>query len=310
MAEIPILCHGCGATGSVQRVTAALQCKCGSNDLDIWDGQKTAASPGTGWTQPHPNTLEGWDQYEGPAVGRNPLTVEDAVHDDVTPESYKQGNPDYIPGGGFEQNKWPSDVGQAPEIESYDKKKGPESGGARWQGKGASLTPLHITLPDGTKWEGTGRVVQSGRKSSDPMGSAEQYVHDGYKDPTSPGYRPPAQPSGHPDNTSLKIEATCPNCRNPHTTITRDHKDDGWWACPKCGPLANVDKNPSINPLSPPIGFTPDRSMKQKAAKFRKVEKTGQLFKMVATIKDVNTGISTEEALTLSRRALLKWGSN
>lgn len=32
----PILCLGCGATGTVARVTAHLQCRCGSTDLDLY----------------------------------------------------------------------------------------------------------------------------------------------------------------------------------------------------------------------------------------------------------------------------------
>lgn len=40
---IPIVCHGCGATGEVMRVTANLQCRCGSTDLDLNDEPKTAS---------------------------------------------------------------------------------------------------------------------------------------------------------------------------------------------------------------------------------------------------------------------------
>ncbi len=44
--EFPIQCLSCGATGSVGRVTANLQCRCGSTDLDLWDGvSKTAVRP-------------------------------------------------------------------------------------------------------------------------------------------------------------------------------------------------------------------------------------------------------------------------
>lgn len=46
MTEFPIKCLSCGATGSVSRVTASLQCRCGSTDLDLWEGtSKTAAYP-------------------------------------------------------------------------------------------------------------------------------------------------------------------------------------------------------------------------------------------------------------------------
>jgi rubredoxin len=294
--KIPIICHGCGVTGSVERVTAALQCGCGSNDLDIWDGQKVAASPGTGWNEPRPNVLEGWNEYEGPEVGPNPNGVDNGDH--VTPDSYKRGNPGYIPAGGYEQNQWPSDVGQAPEVETYDERKKAPAGSAHW----GSRTPLHITLPDGTKWEGVGSVVQAGRRSSDPLGSAEQYVSDAYKDPSEPGYRPPSLPSNHPSAHALPINAACPSCGLGKTTI----EQGGNWNCKNCGPLANIDKNPEIDPYNPGENFRPMNN-RQKAASVRK---SSQLIKMVALIKKTNSGLSTDEALTLSRKALLKVGNN
>lgn len=313
MADTPIICHGCGATGSVGRVTASLICAtCNTGDnLDIWEGTpKTAAphGPGTGWNETRPNTLENWDEYQGPAVDPNPLVGErlDGTADAYSGDNYKRGNPDYSPGGGYEKSTVPvGPITGVPPIESWDSNPGPSSGGARWQGKQSSITtPLRISLPNGRVWEGEGGIVVSaGRTSGDPMGSVEQYNGD-YSD-----HRGPAQKPNHPANHTLSLNTPCPSCGNGSTHIRRDKNDDGWWGCPKCGPLANIDKNPSINPLSPPDDFTPDRRMKVKAG-LLPVKKTGQLLKMSEVIKKNNSGLGDEEILDLSRKALLKWGNN
>jgi hypothetical protein len=47
-----------------------------------------------------------------------------------------------------------------------------------------------------------------------------------------------------------------------------------------------------------------------KSSRLSASKKTGQVFKMVTAIKENNSGLSNDEALTLSRRALLKWGHN
>lgn len=37
-SRIELFCHGCGARGAVGRVAANLRCRCGSTDLDLWQG--------------------------------------------------------------------------------------------------------------------------------------------------------------------------------------------------------------------------------------------------------------------------------
>jgi hypothetical protein len=322
MADVSIICHGCGTTGSVGRVTANLTCPgCGKgDDLDLWEPK--VASPqghGTGWEETRPNVLADWDEYEGPKPGPNPLVDQHLVGD---PEAYNdgnwsRGNPGYIPGGGYSVGNPGNHVGPTtgiPPIEQYDEHQGPETGGARWQGRHASV-PLHVKLPDGTEWEGVGRVVQAGRPSSNPLGTPEDYLAGSYSNPGSPGYTTPKKPA-HADNVVLKIDAQCPSCGHNQTALTRDAKDDGWWGCPKCGPLANLDKHPEVNPHSPPFGFTPDRSMKSKKKSLTSslnllpIKSTGQIIKMVDAIREKNSGLTNGEVLTLARQALLKWGNN
>jgi ribosomal protein S27AE len=311
MSETPIICLGCGNRGKVARVTSDLTCsicKTGEN-LDIDDGQKTAASPGTGWTENRPNALQGWDEYSGPQVGSNPLrdTKLDS-NSGVCPACGGSGKDTRASGGGYSENscrlcggsgRYTSPTSLSGPTKTDDAHtQGPNVGGARL----ATVTPLRITLPNGTKWEGTGRVINAGRTSTDPMGSVEQYNGD-YNDSRGPATRP-----NHPNNGQVKLNAQCPSCGSSSTHLTRDHKDDGWWTCPKCGPLANVDRT-KVNPYDPGFGFTPDRGMKIKG-NVTAEKKTGQLFKMVMAIKENNSGLSNDEALILSRRALLKWGNN
>lgn len=93
--SIDIICCGCGDTGSVARVTAGLQCQCGSTDLDLWTGSTdqhrlAAYAPSapapfvvqayTEYPSQHvpthqpPSTLPGWSEYQGPAPGQNVMS--------------------------------------------------------------------------------------------------------------------------------------------------------------------------------------------------------------------------------------------
>lgn len=147
MTKFPVICHECGTTGEILRVTASLQCpRCSSNDLDLWDGQKTAASPGTGWTPNRPDPLANWNEYAGPTPGGNSEvgTKLDADDTGVCPVCHGTGSDPRASGGGYEENvcrnchgtgKVIYPTGQ-PQQESLDAHKpGPVPLGGGWQGK-------------------------------------------------------------------------------------------------------------------------------------------------------------------------------
>lgn len=84
--KIPVKCYGCGATGEVLRVTAGLQCRCGSTDIDLYDempktaewdgGLSTEKSPEARYMSEHgaKPTLSSW-YNQGWAHGHQGLPV-------------------------------------------------------------------------------------------------------------------------------------------------------------------------------------------------------------------------------------------
>lgn len=104
----PIICYTCGAKGEVLRVTANLQCLCGSTDIDIYDGDvKTAASPGSGWDQSRPDPRANWNEYQGPTPGYNPKITEknDAGDDHVCQACNGTGVDLRATSGGYDETK-------------------------------------------------------------------------------------------------------------------------------------------------------------------------------------------------------------
>lgn len=307
--SFPIKCYDCGHAFDTMRVTASLKCaRCGSNDIDL---DERTASGGTGWNQPRPDRLEGWNDYAGPLPGANPYASQDNVADNTTTCQACGGTgvDQRASGGGYNENPC-----------------------RNCHGTGQQAT--HTTNPGPTNDATTsgppvgGSRFQAGRRSTDPMGSADDYIRG-----TSPDYdnrsgEPRKADTRHPDvkyrtsdayakphvNKPLPLNgAKCPSCGTGATQIVRDSSDNAWWHCQNCGSLANVDANPSINPFAPPANFEPDRSFgekkKKRAAFRRKTEepKPGKALKMIHATLQTNPGLTVGQALTLVRNALAKY---
>lgn len=310
MNAIPIVCLACWSRGSVNRVTANLRCACGSTDIDLDMGQKTAKpmGPGTGWGPHRHSPTEGWSSYEGPTPGRNnePMPL---VNDNmVCPACHGSG--------------WDP-------IDSTIQCR---------ECNGAGVVNPPTGQPPVRSWDATTQEVRSGgagwhtagRPSSDPFGSVEDHIRS-----TAPGYGTRTAPAGpfSPDkadtfyprmpNASPNVKtrpehdydtptgkpyqmdsAMCPNCGHAPTQLVKDSHEDAWWHCPSCGPLANIDKNPEVNPFSPGPGFTPDRKMKtgRLAALGRK---TGKLIAIADTVSATNPGLTLAEVLSVARGSLI-----
>jgi hypothetical protein len=315
----PIVCYSCGNTDSLSKVAVNTVCaSCGSDDIDIYDGpiehvargnhrpdavapqgysdaaynqwqndgapqhgfahpspgascpicgqipsahpnttlnynSKIAASPGTGWDKPMPDRLKGWDAYQGPTPGRNPMSdaKNDADNTSTCPACGGSGQDLRASGGGYNEIPCRTCHGTGvytpptaqPDTESLDAHtQGPESGGARWQ------------------------TNKSG---------------------------------------SIKLsKASCPECDVPSTHLVKDASEHAWWHCASCGPLADLDRHPGLDPYAPGDNFFPDRNMKQSKLFSRK---TGKLFAITSSVKDKNPGLTIREALNLSRRALTQY---
>lgn len=311
MNNVPVVCYGCGNAFNAMRITASLKCgRCGSDDLDLDDRQPhTAASPGTGWNQSRPDRLEGWAvQPPGNLPSPNPESgMKLTPNTGVCPACNGTGQDTRASGGGYNEIpcRYCHGTGQAAShattpggLNDGTTNAGPPVGGARW--------------------------AEAGRRSSDPLGSADDYIRGTDPDydnrsgeprkadtrAREVSYRLTSDPYNRPHpNAPVPIQAACPECyknkQYSRTQLVRDASDDAWWHCPNCGPLHNVDKDPSVNPFDPPQGFVPNRNMKTKLARFRK--KTGKALPMYREVVKNNPGLTNRQALTLVRNALLKY---
>jgi len=305
----PIQCFSCGLQFNAKRVTASLKCaRCQSGDIDLFDGVKEASSGGTGWNQPRPNPLEGWAVMPATDLpGPNPRPT-DSVSPQlsggttVCPACKGSGYDNRASGAGYDEIKCRNCHGTgrytpptgAPSVQQNDHAAKPPVGSAAWTA--SRNVPVTITYADGRTMQVTGTFTEAGRKSSDPLGSPEEYLRGTYKDPGSPTYKAPQKPT-HGETRALALPgASCPSCHSDTTQLVRDANDDAWWHCPTCGPLANIDRNPEVNPFH--FDGTLPSNRKMKAAS--KV-KTGTLFRKVQAVIKTNPGLTVQESLTLAR---------
>jgi hypothetical protein len=322
----------------VNRVTASLRCSCGSADLDLDDSMETTAAqhvayphgPGTGWGQPQDLT-RGWSDYEGPLPSPNPVgspPVNDSMrcpschgsgYDTMDKTLCRECN-----GAGVVKRT----TGQ-PDVESNDATTtGPPVGGARWNGSTASVSPVQVffgggggggvstgartSLPGTAEYEnihgapGYGHVGPTGQHAQFDPENKKTFYDKG--DTISPRVRHREQrdygaPTGRP---YLMEQASCPNCGHAPTELRKDRNEDAWWHCPGCGPLANIDQHPEVNPYGDNKGFVPDRSMKTGKKLIGRTHKTGRLLSIVATVQKNNT-VSLSEALGIARQTLIAY---
>jgi Zn finger protein HypA/HybF involved in hydrogenase expression len=290
--------------------------------------------PGTGWGKPMPDPLAGWAQSAGnqPQTFPRSAPVADSRICPVCHGS-KYDLIDKGPCrecGGTGAITHPTDRPATQDMDATTHAQPP--GGAGWHG--ASLGGLSA--------EAMARM--GGRPTTNPMGSPEEILMSSdpqYRsrvapsiefDPGnsesfypkahersphvknwSPGSAPASErpASGYsPDlgytepNHYQMDQASCPNCGHAPTQLVKDKREDAWWHCPSCGPLANIDKHPEINPYAPPSNFTPDREMKTGGILPRK--KTGRLFKMLAGIH-ANNDLSAAEAVSIARNTIVRY---
>jgi hypothetical protein len=143
---------------------------------------------------------------------------------------------------------------------------------------------------------------QAGRPSkADPYGTAEYWVKSdpNYRRPDATPAKAPA-PSD-PAGPYVMNEASCPSCGHRPTELRKDKNEDAWWVCPNCGPLANIDRNPGVNPYQPPKGFEPSRKMKTSG--FLPTRKTGRLMSALAKIHEAND-LDEREAVQIARETV------
>lgn len=342
MTGTELFCWGCAGRGVVNRVTAGIRCTCGSQDVDLWvnstEQRGRIASLGlllepdeqdpflfaaymVKHSIPVGTEIPGWNEYTGPGPSANPMHNGFPPGDVVCSECHGSGI-DIQDGGpcracGTDGKRTPpTSVTPPPAV-------------ARHEGPSTQ-----------TKVPFVGKKLQAGRKSSDPMGSVEEHIRAttpdwsaqttiappshpeipfGWEDlsthyPRADTYSPhhrtyePKQYVHEMKKPFVMPGTECPNCGHSPTHLVKDHKEDAHWACPNCGPLANVDANPEVDPYNPPAGFTPMDPKKFKAAKkLFKGRKTGQLMARIAVIAEVSPGLTRREIVGLARESVQRY---
>lgn len=321
--SVEVFCHGCRTRGAVNRVTAGLRCACGSTDVDLYQpGMETffaamgaAHGPGTGWGASMPDPLEGWGQYPGPMPGPNPRSSPagpPVCQNCKGSGRSKEGTCRACFGTGHRQptfEDYPEPLvarhpGQTtvPFMGQRRRAKGDEA----WQrspfdqpAPGRELRSpeqvIRSTTPGykGDAGEPAGRMpnISPHLKTRDDALAAEHYTDSALRERRTMGYP--------------MHEAECPSCGHAPTHLVNDYKDDAWWHCPNCGPLANIDRNPEINPYDPPKGFKAKprqfSTTPPKTARFRPEPKRGRVLAMLTTVASANPGLTTQEALGIVR---------
>jgi hypothetical protein len=327
MNPVDVICLKCANSGAVNRVTADLCCGvCRTGEhLDLYTGSPEQLSLIASVRAPRPplpdfkafmlgasgDPLRGWSEYEGPMPGPNQMS------NHVGPVVC------------------PTCLGSKVDVKD-------DAGPCRaCRGKGV-LTPTTSELDEPqvyrhrypstqTEVPFMGRRKKGGRTSVDPLGSPEQHIRE-----TTPGYSPqgpqgprvpqfdhdnlrshypkadtrsPAMGYGQPRDYSqpgapFHMPGTsCPTCGTGPLALTKDHRENAWASCPTCGPLADIDAHPEINPYDLPPGFTPASGYKA-ARKLVPTRKTGRLLATAVKVERENPGLSRAQAVWLARQSL------
>jgi hypothetical protein len=308
-----------------------VRCVCGSTDIDLYEGtpvqQAHIASLRTPPSfkefmlgarhQARTDELRGWSEYEGPMPGPNPMS--NHVEQPLTcPTCHGSGvNAKDDPGpcracrGSGHLTPTTSELDE-PQVARHN------------------YPSTQTTTPF------VGRRVQGGRTSTDPLGSVEDHVRA-----TTPGYSPqgpqqPREPEFDWTNTSSHYPKAdthspamghrephdydsasaapftmpgtmCPNCKGAAPlSLQKDHKENAWMACPTCGPLADIDSQPEIDPYRLPEDFAPAKGYRAASRKLFASRKTGRLLATLSLITDQNPGLTKREALGFARQSLRK----
>jgi hypothetical protein len=336
--SIQIMCHGCGAQGAVNRVTAGLRCACGSDDIDFGRSAAdvtflehmgvTANSGGTGWGKTMPDPLKGWTEFAGPHVSPNPFAVDQAPR--TCPEckgakvDIRDGGLCRLCGGDgkvqsgtavkpeplVKRHNYPSTQTSTPFMGQRKRAAGPEAWEKSPHNKpapGRKLTSPEDVIRNSTPGWATGDGI-----TNDQAKMPNVSPHLKTRDDVAAGeqYSEKAlrerRTMGYPMH-----EADCPQCGHSPTHLVNDYKDDGWWHCKNCGPLVNIDRNPHIDPYNPPDDFKPSpraySASPPKSAAFRPAQPRGRVIAMLVTVAGANPGLDTREALGIVRATVQKY---
>jgi hypothetical protein len=319
--SVTLTCKRCRATGTVNRRTAGLRCTCGSKDFTQLGEQGflefmgAASGPGTGWGKSMPDTLKGWNEYAGPMPGANPDYAGNTAADERCSNCDGSGwslREKCRACFGTGKHTPPTEPGPAPLVAKHPGQTSVPFVGRR------KKAGRHQNDPDAMP--SNLDVVRSTTPGFGERGQMSPQRKDFAWDDTSSHYpgadsHSPAvqyrEPKDYSDEALANAGpyvmhgADCPNCGHEPTHLVKDAKDDAWWHCPNCGPLANIDRNPEINPYDEHKDFEPNSGFKAKASRGGK--RTGRALSMIARVQDTNPGLRQHEVVGLVLRTLKRY---
>jgi hypothetical protein len=329
-APVEVCCFACGAQACVNRVTAGLQCRCGSVDVDLYDGSpeqlRTLAVARIGQqgflefmqsltfeaSAPVGDEIKGWNVYQGPPPGPNPWGPQRPASQ-VCPICHGS-QIDVQDGGPCRECETtgrvvpttavtpPLQVARHPGTSTQTKV--PFMGRRRVAAHPSVEEVLRETTPDYSDRGGKGP-----KEKDEPFRWNDTNTHYPRADTMSPAtrYREQRDYSQAPPGHFAMPGASCPNCGQDPTHLVKDHKENAWWHCPNCGPLANIDKHPEIDPYRPTENFLPN----PKGFKTSKVayagNDRGSLLRMIAVAQEGNPGLSVPEVIFLVRNSASRY---
>lgn len=321
---IPVCCFSCGAKACVNRVTAGLRCGCGSTDIDLYDGsadqlQALAVARVSrqsfldfmreGSSSPVGTEIPGWDVYAGPAPGANPWGTPAT---EKPCEECRGSGTDILDGGpcracGADGQRTPPTAAHPEPLVARHPGRSTQTR-VPFVGRRRTAAPAMPTVEETLRETTPDYSDRGGKvpKSTKQFSWDDTATHYPRADSMSPAtrFREERDYSQPPPGHFEMPGAACPNCGQDPTHLVKDHKENAWWHCPDCGPLANIDKHPEIDPYSPAEGFLPNpKGFKQgKTATYRGRDR-GSVLRMVGAVRNSNPGLSTREVLHLARNA-------
>jgi hypothetical protein len=325
---VPVGCFTCGAEATVNRITANLRCGCGSSEVDLVDGPEVQAQLASlrtarlsfldfmrqGASSPVGEEIKGWNVYQGPPAGKNPRAV--APGDQTcrvcrgTGIAVQDGGTCRACGGDGKMTPTTS-----PEPEPLVAKHPGQSTqtSVPFMGRRIATAPVtdqeaKLPTPEQVLSETVPDYTDRGQRrphSTDPFSWDDTSTHYPRADTLSPAnrYREQRDYSQPPPGHFAMPGASCPNCGQDPTHLVKDHKENAWWHCPDCGPLANIDKNPAIDPYSPGDDFRPNpKNFKSgKTAGAYRGKDRGSILRIALVVAENNSGLTPREVVHLAR---------
>lgn len=297
MAQAHLFCWDCTAHAVVPKVASNMRCRCGSSDIDLYDpeheGQRQRIAHVASLrapqkpvdfvsfmtkqaTAPVGTEIPGWDVYKGPMPGANPMQNSDDPH--------------------MQAKRCPVCKGSGYDLHDHNTCR--ECGGTGFMTPTTTPEPPAVARHNYPSTQTT--VPFMGKKTSaKPSVNTEQ--SRAVRTPN--GWTP--MDYTHKQESPLVLRgAKCPTCAAPNTHLVTAANEHGWWSCPNCGPLADIDRHPDIDPYNPPSGFKPKpRSFKAAS----KDSSPARIMSMAASIAEQNPGLNQREILGLARQTARRY---